>query len=156
MKKIIIVFFILALLSLNFTWADENEYIPLISDESSFGGTHTALIVAPADSDNTATVEQTDSAQENALQENTTTQNNNLEMENNTQPISNSQSVNNTQPISNTQSVNNTQTIGNTQSTNNTSNDVAVATPMQNTANPLIAMLLACVLIPIGIYRKRK
>ena len=144
MKKIIIVFFILALLSLNFTWADENEYIPLISDESSFGGTHTALIVAPADSDNTATVEQTDSAQENALQENTTTQNNNLEMENNTQPISN------------TQSVNNTETIGNTQSTNNTSNDVAVATPMQNTANPLIAMLLACVLIPIGIYRKRK
>ena len=44
--------------------------------------------------------------------------------------------------------------VNNTQATNNnTSNNSSV---MENTANPLIALLLSCILIPMGIYRKRK
>ena len=90
----------------------------------------------PTDSDNNTLVEQ-NSTQNNILQENTTTQNNNPVMVNNTQ------STNNTQVLSN-----------NTQATNNnTSNNSSV---MENTANPLIALLLSCILIPMGIYRKRK
>jgi hypothetical protein len=90
----------------------------------------------PTDSDNNTLVEQ-NSTQNNILQENTTTQNNSSVMVNNTQ------STNNTQVLSN-----------NTQATNNnTSNNSSV---MENTANPLIALLLSCILIPMGIYRKRK
>ena len=144
MKKVIIVFFILTLLSLNSTWADENEYHHVQLYDSTPENYYVLVYDTHVDSDNATTVEQTDSAQENDLPENTTTQNNNVAMENNAQSINSTQSTNNTQPISNTQS------------TNNISNDVSVATPMQNTANPLIVMLLACILIPMGIYRKRK
>lgn len=139
MKKIMIIFFILALLSLNPIWADDYinpELIEVIDPNTVIAITYDA----PTDSENTTTVEQTNSTQKNILQENTTTQNNNPVMANNTQ------STNNT---SNNGSI----MANNTQSPNNTSNNSSV---MENTANPLIALLLSCILIPMGIYRKRK
>lgn len=152
MKKMIIVFFILALLSLNSVCADENETLKIYAGGpwEGFGADVVQVTYdTPVDSDNNVAVEQTDSVQDNTLQEDTATQNNNSAMK------SNAQTQNNTQPISNTQSQNNTQPASNTQSMNNTSNNVSVATPMQNTGNPLIVMLLACILISIGIYRKK-
>ena len=54
----------------------------------------------------------------------------------------------------NTTTQNNSSVMANnTQSPNNTSNNISV---MENTANPLIALLLSCILIPMEIYRKRK
>ncbi len=130
MKKIII-FFIFALFFINSIYADENmnpELIESIDPNAVIVVTYDTQV----DSDNTTTVEQTNTTQNNIFQENVTTQNNGLAMENNTQ------------------------LPNNTQSWNNESNNGLVVNSMPNTANPLFVLLIACILIPMGIYRKSK
>ena len=74
MKKVIMIFFILTLLSLNSTWADENVTVQLY--DSTPDSYYVLVHDTPENSDNTATAEQADSVQKNALQENTTVQDN--------------------------------------------------------------------------------
>ena len=133
MKKLIMVFFILTLLSLNSIWAGENGTVPPLIDITP---EEVLVYDMPGDSGNVATVEQ------QAVHRKT------LYKKIRQHKIIMQQWKNNAK------SINSTQSVGNTQSTNNTSDNASVATPMQNTANPLIVMLLACILIPRGFTEK--
>lgn len=138
MKKIMI-FLILALLFTNPIYADENttNHIIIYTTIDPDRVDNVLVYDTPMDSDNASTVEKANSTQNNILQENTTLKTNTSSMENNTQSINITQN--------NTQSQN-----------NNVSNNSSVVNSMYNTANPLFVLLIACILIPMVFYRKRK
>ena len=144
MKKIMIIFLILGVLAINsiyaIDFADDSDlpryvapvYVNEIADDSDLPR-YVAPVYSSDSSDNT-TIEDAN-AENILLQENMTNSNNNLSME-----------VNNIQT-----SQNNSQIIE-----NNTQHNNSIINAMPNTANPLFVLLIVCILIPMGIYRKRK
>lgn len=133
MNKIII-FLILVLLCTNPIYADENTtdewtIYPSIDPHRVYAITYNTT----SDLNSVTTVEQTNTTKNNTLQENTTIANNNSFIENNTKSPN-----------------------SDVQYSNHVSNNNSVENSMYNTANPLFVLLIACILIPMGIYRKRK
>ncbi len=146
-----IIFLILGVLAINsiyaIDFADDSDlpryvapvYVNEIADDSDLPR-YVAPVYSSDSSDNT-TIEDAN-AENILLQENMTNSNNNLSME-----------VNNIQTSQNNiqTSQNNSQIIE-----NNTQHNNSIINAMPNTANPLFVLLIACILIPMGIYRKRK